>query len=79
MARLYLSDKLAKGHLLGHEQNSPAIVLVCFTQEPAKLAEKPRILARTAPSDFVRRPSLEQIRQQRRIFAVVEELAEWAL
>src|SRR5713226_1978213 len=67
----------ADRHLLSHAQNNLAICFVGFTQRTAKLAQKPRILARTAPSVFLKRTAREQIGQLRRLFSIVEELVHW--
>src|SRR5579859_1153231 len=72
------SLELAVGHLLSHVQNELAIFFVGFAQQSAKLVEKASFLAARAPGDIVRRLSLGQVRQYGRLFAVVEELIEWA-
>ena len=72
------SPELAVGHLLCHIQNELAIFFVGFAQQSAKLVEEARLFAARAPRDIVRRFSLGQVRQYGRLFAVVEELIEWA-
>src|SRR5713226_9670974 len=57
--------------------NKLAICFVGFTQRTAKLAQKPRILSRTAPNPFIRGLLPEQIWQYGRLFSIVEELVHW--
>ena|SRR2546428_13728701 len=45
----------ATNHFLRHVHHELAVVLVGFAQKTAKLAQKARVFARTAPSGFVRR------------------------
>jgi len=70
---------LAIGHFLGHVQQEFAVFLVGLGQQTAKFAQVPRIFAGAAPTVFVRRFSLEQIRQLRRLLTVIKELIKWDL
>ena len=36
-ALIYLAARPAKGHLLGHVQQEPAVIVVCLAQQTAKL------------------------------------------
>src|SRR5215468_10913680 len=62
---------------LGHVENQFAILFIGLAQQAAKLVEVACLFAGAAPRNIVRRLALRQIRQLRRLFAVVEELIEW--
>src|SRR5271157_913975 len=66
------------GHFLRHIQQQLAIFLIRLAQQAAKLVEIASLFAGTAPGDIVRRSSLGEIGQLRRLLAVVEELIGWA-
>ncbi len=66
-------------HLLRHVQNELAVPFFHFAQQAAKLVEKACIFSDAAPRDVIRRLPLGQIRQLRRLLAVIKELIEWAL
>src|SRR5260370_35066902 len=74
-----LIAELAVDHFLGHVENELVIHSFPFAQEAAKLGEKACIFTGAAPSDVVRRLTLREIRQLRRLLAVIKKLIEWAL
>jgi hypothetical protein len=51
------------GHLLSHKQNKPPVLFIGLAQQTAKLAQKSRILARTAPGVLFKQLALGKIRQ----------------
>ncbi len=71
--------ELAIGHLLGHVEDELAVSFFDLAQQAAKLVEKACIFTDAAPGDVIRRLPLGEIRQLRRLFAVIKELIEWAL
>jgi hypothetical protein len=80
-ATLALTDgkaQLAIGHFLGQMENKLAIAFFSLAQQAAQLVEITAILAGAAPSDVVGRLPLQELGQFWRIFALVEELIEWA-
>src|SRR5260370_15997431 len=74
-----LIAELAVDHFLGHVEDELAISFFHFAQQAAKLVEKACIFTGAAPSDVVGRLALREIRQLRRLLAVIKELIEWAL
>src|SRR2546429_2788479 len=62
------------GHLLSHKQNNLAILFVGFAQQTAKVAQKSRLFARTAPNIFIRRLVLRKIRWLGWLITIVEKL-----
>ena len=71
--------ELAVGHFLGHIEYELAIPFLGLAQQAAKLVEKACIFTDAAPGDIIRRFALGEIRQLRRLLAVIKELIEWAL
>ncbi|HKT47263.1 MAG TPA: hypothetical protein VJP87_07035 [Candidatus Acidoferrales bacterium] len=70
---------LAIGHLLRHEHDQLAILILNFAQQTPKLVEKAGFLTGRAPRNVVRRLALRQVRQLRRFLTVIKELIKWAL
>ena len=71
--------ELAVGHFLCHVQDQLAIPFFRLAQQAAKLVKKACIFTGTAPGDIIRRLPLGEIRQLRRLLAVIKELIKWAL
>jgi len=71
--------ELAVSHFLRHVQNELAVPFFHFAQQAAEFVEKACIFTEAAPRDVIRRLPLGEIRQLRRLFAVIKELIEWAL
>src|SRR5215470_2281646 len=61
---------------LGHVENQFAILFIGLAQQAAKLVEVTCLFAGASPGDIVGRFPLGQVRQLRRLFAVVEELVK---
>src|SRR5258708_34709909 len=74
-----LIAELAVDHFLGHVEDELAISFFHFAQQAAKLVEKACIFTGAAPSDVVRRLALREIRQLRRLLAVIKEVIGLAL
>src|SRR5260370_38777916 len=74
-----LIAELAVDHFLGHVEDELAISFFHFAQQAAKLVEKACIFTGAAPSDVVGRLALREIRQLRRLLAVIKELIDGAL
>src|SRR5262249_6432904 len=64
---------------LGHVENQLAVLFVGLAQQAAKFVEVACLFAGAAPRNVVTRLALRQIRQLRRLFAVVKQLIEWDL
>jgi len=70
--------QLSIGHLLSHVEKQLAILIVGFAQQAAKLVEVASLFPGGTPRDVVRRLTLGEIGELRRLLAVVEELIKWA-
>src|ERR1700682_710426 len=77
-ARTNLLEKLPVGHFLSHVEDKFAVFVLDFAQQAAQFVEKSCFFAYAPPGDIVGRFSLGKIRELRRLFAVIEELIEWA-